>query len=560
MKFQDFEFATNIDWKAVEALQEKEQPEIKKKTELAFAVIDAETDPFNGQDFVSPFIWGFFDGENYEEFSGPYCTENLVERISQYKGNIFAHNGGKFDFHFLVEHFEKEKSLTVINGRIAKAKLGLATLRDSFCVLPTPLSAFAKDDFDYKILDKKERDKPENVKKISDYLKSDCINLHGYVSRFVGDYGLNLTLAATALKQWQELGGRIPKSDKRYYNKFLPFYYGGRVEPFKSGIFEGEYKVYDIKSAYPTAMKFPHPIGTNYYESRKPRDRELPACMLTVRCNSRGAFPMRTKEGLRFPHEKGIYRVTGWEFIKALETGTISEHSILNAYIFEETTDFSIYVDKFYQLKAEAEKNKDKGGRTIAKLFLNSLYGKFAANPENYEEYYLDDYGAIPKEDENGEFDPGPIYGDLQLFGRDLPESKWRFYNIVTAASITGWVRAYLWESIQKCESVLYCDTDSIICKSGDQLPLGDELGNWDLEAEPDRIAIAGKKLYACFKDGKEIKKACKGVKISGKEIERVARGEIVKYVSEAECFSLKQGKHFIERNVRATAKPEIIS
>jgi len=533
---------------------------MRKEKKLKFAVIDAETDPFDGENFVTPFIWGFFDGTIYKQFDGPYCTENLADFLSKYKGNVFAHNGGKFDFHFLIEYFEKESALRVINGRIAKAKLGKATLRDSYCLLPVPLSNLEKEQFDYSILTADKRLIPENKEKIEIYLKSDCVNLFNYVKEFIDTYGLNLTLAATALKQWELISNtQAPKSNKQYYDKFLPHYYGGRVQPFQSGIFEGKYKIYDIKSAYPTAMKFDHPIGIDYYETRKPKDSLLSQSMISVECLSKGAFPLRTKEGLMFPHEKGIYHVTGWEFIKAIETGTISNHRILNSYVFEETTSFGDYVDHFYKMKSEADFQLKtatdetrvfwNSKRTFAKLFLNSLYGKFASNPENYEEFYIDEYGAIPVDD----YAPGPIYGDMQLFGRDLPEDKWRFFNIVTAASITGWVRAYLWESIQKCENVLYCDTDSIICTNGDKLPIGDNLGNWDLEGTANKIAIAGKKLYACFLESGKTKIACKGVRISADEIVKVAEGHTIQYKSEAESFSLKQGKHFITRNVQKT-------
>ena len=92
---------------------EKAKPKLKNK----YAVIDAETDPFDGiTTNIRPFVWGFYDGEQYLEFDGPYCTENLVDYIKDFEGVIFAHNGGKFDFHFLAEYFEKETPITVIKA------------------------------------------------------------------------------------------------------------------------------------------------------------------------------------------------------------------------------------------------------------------------------------------------------------------------------------------------------------------------------------------------------------------------------------------------------------
>ena len=542
------EFDNGIDWNLVNAIDD-EKPADKKP--VKFAVIDAETDPFNGVDFVAPFIWGFYDGDEYREFSGPYCTENLAEFLAGFKGRVFAHNGGKFDFHFLIEYLDKQKSLTVINGRIAKARLGQAVLHDSFCLLPVPLSALEKQDFDYTILAKGLRDLPENKRKISEYLKSDCENLYKYCGEFIARYGLNLTLAASALNEWKRLGGFVPKSNKKYYDKFASYYYGGRVEPFKSGVFDAPFKVYDIKSAYPYAMKHKHPIGIDYFETRHVKDSEICQSMLHVKCKSNGALPKRIKNELCFPHITDEFFITGWEFVKGIENGTIQNAKILNGYVFTTCCTFGDYVDHFYKMKSDAEKRGDKAERTFAKLFLNSLYGKFGANPANYEEFYLDDFGKHPKDD----FNPGPVIGDYQLFSRDLPESKYKYYNIVTAASITGFVRAYLWDNICKCDNVIYCDTDSIICADGSALDIGSNLGQWEKEGEAHRVAIAGKKLYACFGDfgGKKEKTASKGVKLTAKEIERIARGDVIQWKSEAESFSLKTGRKFIARNVKKT-------
>ncbi|MHB1342563.1 MAG: DNA polymerase [Coriobacteriia bacterium] len=520
-----------------------------------FAVIDAETDPFDGENLdIQPFVWGFYDGENYLEFDGTYCTENLVEYISQWKGVIFAHNGGKFDFHFLAEYFSKESPITVINGRIAKAKLGECTLHDSYCLLPIPLAALEKDHFDYSILEKDIRDLAENKKKISEYLKHDCEYLFKYVMEFINQYGYNITLASTAMKQWKTVfNGSVPSTTEAYYDQFYPFYYGGRVQPFKAGIFEGDFTVYDINSAYPRAMMDKHIIGKKFYLSGTPKDSKLGQSMLTVEGESLGGLPMRTKQGLSFPVGKGVFHCTGWEFMAAIKTKTLKNHKILKCYVFEDVCSFSEYVEHFYAMKLEAEKEGDKAKRTFAKLLMNSLYGKFATDPREYSEYYLDDFGARPKED----YAPGAVYGDCQLFGRDLPENKWRFLNIATSASITGWVRAYLWESILSCENVLYCDTDSIICANGDKLPQGDKLGEWGIDGKASRVAIAGKKLYACFGDfgkGKTEKVACKGVRLSAQEIERVAAGELIEYNSIAPSFSIKNPPRFVKRKVQKTA------
>src|SRR6202020_1341429 len=98
------------------------------------------------------------------------------------------------------------------------------------------------------------------------------------------------------------------------------------------------------------------------------------------------------------------------------------------------------------------------------------------------------------------------------------PSPGRRYNNVATAASITGAARAVLLEAIQNSVDPIYCDTDSLICKSLSGVQIHKSiLGTWDLEAEFDRVIIAGKKTYACevrgYPDGhdKRIKVRAKG-------------------------------------------------
>ena len=108
--------------------------------------------------------------------------------------------------------------------------------------------------------------------------------------------------------------------------------------------------------------------------------------------------------------------------------------------------------------------------------------------------------------------------------------------------------------SLREVERPVYCDTDSIICADTGSLWLGEGLGEWDLEGVADQVAIAGRKLYCARLANGGTKIACRGVRISPSEIERVARGETVTYRSEAPTFSLCRGRDFVVREVSATA------
>jgi hypothetical protein len=54
--------------------------------------------------------------------------------------------------------------------------------------------------------------------------------------------------------------------------------------------------------------------------------------------------------------------------------------------------------------------------------------------------------------------------GDFCIWERPSPR-RGGFYNIATAASITGAARANLLRNLSLSDRPIYCDTDSIICE-----------------------------------------------------------------------------------------------
>jgi len=72
-----------------------------KQKEINIGVFDIET-----HKWIHPYAVGFFDGENYSEFLGRNCIKDFINEVvrKKYRGyRIYAHNGGKFDFNFLME-------------------------------------------------------------------------------------------------------------------------------------------------------------------------------------------------------------------------------------------------------------------------------------------------------------------------------------------------------------------------------------------------------------------------------------------------------------------------
>ena len=570
------------------------------------AVCDCETDPFKVFRIPKPFIWGYYDGEEYKTF---YDTEDFVAFLCEQNVICYAHNGGKFDWHFLLPYASPYDEVSLINGRIAKIRFGNCEARDSYNIIPVPLAAYKKDEIDYSIMEEANRNWGNNPAKIKKYLRSDCVYLYELVSRFISEFGMNLTQAGAAMKQWSKIckennGPAIPKTTGEFYEAFAPYYYGGRVQCFRSGIVETRFSVFDMRSAYPNAMLHRHPYSDNYSHVE---GYAKGADFYKVRCISHGALPFRgAGEGLSFPDDDELrdYTITGWEYQAALDTDALSNVEIRESITFVAHIDFADYIHHFYNKRLECKAKGDESGSLLNKLLMNSLYGKFAANPDNYHNYMI-----VPMENIAGLgkcgfcqlFDAGKTlkqidakglhqctctgwdfageFGPWGLAQSDLAEERKRYYNVATGASITGFVRANLWRAIHSSKGVIYCDTDSIAVQAkGAAVQLGEALGQWGHEGDFDKAGIAGKKMYifrGVPEPGKTraYKTASKGVRLTHAQLWKAARGEIVEHTNIAPTFSPTRSiskilemplnqrakrqiteKHFTTRRVRKTA------
>ena len=170
-------------------------------------------------------------------------------------------------------------------------------------------------------------------------------------------------------------------------------------------------------------------------------------------------------------------------------------------------------------------------------------------------------------------------FSNIEIWSRKSKNTRGGYYNVATGASITGAARAVLLEALATSEGLVYCDTDSITCRSAAAIRKSAELGAWKLEAQGHTMAVAGKKLYCLLGDtpapppgerdrieyerelphrivpgaGYALKMASKGVQLDASEIYRVAKGETVHYRNAAPSMRFFSDQRFIERNVRMT-------
>lgn len=519
-----------------------------------FAVLDSETDPFVFGRVPKPFIWGYYDGVEFKTFRD---TAQMVAFIRTRKISIYAHNGGKFDWMFLLEHLNSFERPTIINHRLSKCRVGKATLLDSVNILPVKLADYQKDIIDYKKFEADVREK--HMPEIIDYLRGDCVYLYDLIAGYRAEFGNNLTLAGGAMKTYQKMrGDNVPRhSDKAIFAMFKKFYFGGRVQCFKRGIIDKKFSVYDINSAYPFAMTYRHPMGLGYAYG----DREIPfsdtdRVFYRLECVSAGAFPYRVKPtaGLSFPDDNKAreYYVTDWEYWTAKNAGLIEKIKIVECVKFDETCDFKEYVDYFYFGRKEAKRAGDKMKDLFFKLMLNSLYGKFGSDYRKYENNII-----LPKDFESDDWEKIDDFaeGDNALFSMPLSDDEMKFYNVATAASITGFVRAYLLAAMVRTgrNNLLYCDTDALATHSRGDLNIGDGLGAWKYEGDFVKAGIAGKKMYIFKAKNGDVKKACKGVQLSDSEMWQVCRGKTVTHRKDSPSFSVTGKARFTERAIKIT-------
>lgn len=518
--------------------------------------LDFETDPFLAGRIPKPFACCiYFSRDDFAVLWESDSRKDFIRRVIAALRKLpacvlYAHNGGRFDFHFLIPDAEPQ-ILEVRNGRITSMRIGRAILKDSFPLMPFALEEYRKTKIDYSLFERSRRNKPTIRARITDYLIDDCANLHELIIGFRGVVGPRDTIGSAAFFQMRQMGIKIQSLNETHDAMLRPYYYGGRVEAFKKGIFKGRFVYLDINSAYPYAMTHSHAHGSDYvYSERMPRGK-LSTQFIRCVADSKGALPLREQGGdLSFPHGRAEFFATGWEIAAGLETKTLKLVRVLEVWTPQSTINFSGYIETFFAKRRHAKKLGDKIGDLAYKYLLNSGYGKFAQNPRDFKEYCLAKYGR----DVRG-FDWETDFGAISLWSR--PSFRgWGFFDVATSASITGFVRAMLWRAICSSRDVLYCDTDAIICRAS-RVPLGPTLGHWKIEGRVRRAAIAGKKLYGVEwtkpdDRGQTHKIASKGARLTWGEMLDCCRGKSIIWSNAAPTFSLGN-PHFIRRSIRAT-------
>jgi len=453
------------------------------------------------------------------------------------------------------------------NGNLIDVKFSFENkyniyFRDSYLLLPSSLRKLAisfgvdkKGDFPHKFLNNKEidlnysgnipnlnyfydlseKDYKEYVKSFNNkswilkkeavkYCEQDVVTLHQIIELFnkkiFNNFRLNIhtypTLPSLAFAIFRSnfLDSekiKIPIILGKMYNYFQIGYTGGSVDVFKAF---GEYlKRYDVNSLYAYSMRNnPMPLGNPIYfdgdiykfidnpfgvfKVKVIAPKEIKHPILQRRFKFKGVYstisPVGSWEGVYFSEELKNALKYGYKF------------EVINGFIFTNKDKiFTEYIDQLYAWKTQS--NKESPDYIIAKLLLNSLYGRFGMNPE-FELHEIVDESrllTIENSDDYVVTDITQLEDEmtwLSYMKKSSTDDELNYVNISIpiALAISSYSRIYMSQfKNQEKGNLYYTDTDSIdIDYEIDPALIGSGLGQLKLEHEFKEATFIAPKVY----------------------------------------------------------------
>lgn len=333
-------------------------------------------------------------------------------------------------------------------------------------------------------------------------------------------------------------------------------YFGGLTDCYQVGLFEApeeeNFHIYDFKSMYPSVMatmtyptKFAgYEKGINVgrdglriippherveYVSELMEEGYAVIARIQVDTDRAQGSPQFLSCVPHLHDDKLLYNVGQYETVVcsrelqvAIQRGIVADITELAYY--EQEVIFKDYVEFFFEVRAE---NKGTVWDSIAKLFLNSLYGKFGQATYSWEvteDYVFDEDGSYTDFDEDGKpVKLRQLGGICEIRSEEKSPGENSFFAI--AAHVTSDGRAKLRRAMEaaKFENVYYGDTDSIfvnetgsknLMATGMAVSDGAKLGELELEKSFPVLQVNTLKDYVCLdREGNVLKSRMKGVR-----------------------------------------------
>ena len=466
--------------------------------------------------YTDEFVWG----TNLYEFN------NFLFQSSK---TIYFHNAA-FDCEFLIthlfktgyQHIRNEKKLSPGEFKTLISDDGLfytmkikhnekvsTTVYDSLKIIPLKVAAIPKA-FGLEIKKGEiEYNKERPIGYIPDeneleYLKYDC-KIVAQALRYLFEQGLvKMTQASNALNYYKQMIGNknfndwYPNIDDSY-----PFikasYKGGFVylnPKFKNKIIEEGGEVYDVNSLYPAMMLKNLPWGKpQFFYGQYQENEDFPLYIQALFCSfelKKGYLPtIQLKHNYRFSDTEYLTSSDGEQVYLVLTSVDLKlffdHYDVYNieyagGYMYRQSNMlFTDYIEHWNSIKVESAKTGNKGMRQIAKLMLNSLYGKFGTNPNANVKW--------PTWDESEQ--------RIRYKLGELPPRKTLYLPV--ASFITSYAREWTIRSAQKCyDRFIYADTDSLHIS-----------GHEPIDIDIDDTRLGAWKNESSFSKGKYLRSKC---------------------------------------------------
>ncbi len=416
----------------------------------------------NIEDFIK---WCFTKGDkiiyfhnlNFDaQFLFYYLLKNGYTQVDIENDNKSYYLKNK-QFKAMIDNQKNIYNITIKNKGVT------IKINDSYKLIPSSVERIAKD-FNTRVIKGSidyEKIRPigyELTEEEREYIKNDVLVVAEALSTLKNNNMLGLTIGAVALKKlketipdWKEYYPILDGAEDNYIRKS---YRGGYcfAHPEKINIELGNNTSFDRISAYPAEMVdklLPYGKGI-YGRGKYVLDTEYPLYVQTILVTYKlkeNMPPCIMLKSYKFSQisyseegENEFITLTNIDLELFLKHYYIYDIEYIDYYKYQAIKgNFDKYIYYYYDIK-----NNEKGSkRAIAKLMLNSVYGKFATRPlrENYE-VYLDN--------------------DIVNYRASITTEIDTVY-IPVATFLTSYARRELIKYIvMYYDKFIYCDTDSI--------------------------------------------------------------------------------------------------
>ena len=284
------------------------------------------------------------------------------------------------------------------------------TFIDSLKIIPLKVEEIPKAfnlqesklEIDY--LEKREKGHKLTIEE-QEYIKHDVLIVAKALKMMFAEKLEKMTIGSNALTNYKQILTAkkfehfFPNLDSMTDKEIRRAYKGGftYLNPIYSERDVGKTTILDVNSLYPSVLyEKPMPYGEPiFYSGKYQEDKVYPLYIQMITCAfqvKKNHIPTIQIKGNRFIRENEFIESSQGKQVTLVLTCVdlklfLDHYDIIGNIIYECGWKFkqvyglfTDYIDKWIKVKIEATKSGNKGKRTIAKLLLNSLYGKFATS------------------------------------------------------------------------------------------------------------------------------------------------------------------------------------